>query len=507
MRVLTARRLSRPISFGIAAMLFLFVVLSGLLIGASQWVPLVALLLFGGFACLLLLGARGVDDRHGWLLLGCWGVMLLSPVLRHLSGVPVGYVLEFVLFGLAVASARRLLLEASHDRALKLLLVLLAGHFLIALLSTLFGRSKLIASLWQFQYNLKWPLMFGLALFVVWGAGVEGAVRRIVLYSAAFLVPVVLLEVVAPGVYTKVFGISTDSNLNPILGSDLRQRGPFANAGNLAMVSALLSAGAIAQVVAGRSRKWLLLAAVYGAIVFFTGQRQELFALAVCALLFLVFVFRQHVHVLAVAMAIGLAGGVAACVYLEYVPLERTLIQWGVIDGIIPYSERAILTMKGIEVAQSYFPLGSGLGTYGGAGAQKFDLSLFVDLGFGRYWWFLRGKFLLDTYWPNIAAETGFFGALLLAIFFVVTWSVLCIRAWRAVGTPHYGFAFLGLAALTLLILNTPSSQTLTDPRGAIVFWLLVGAAWRVTAPAVTAQAGYASIGAPGRGPWSSTPA
>jgi hypothetical protein len=137
--------------------------------------------------------------------------------------------------------------------------------------------------------------------------------------------------------------------------------------------------------------------------------------------------------------------------------------------------------MKGLAVAQQYFPLGSGLGTYGGAGAQKFDLSLFQDLGFGRYWWFMQGKFLVDTYWPNVAAESGLFGAAFLLAFFATMWIALLVRTWRLLGNAQIGFVFLGLCALTLLLLNSPSSQILTDPRGAIVLWTIIGASWRLT--------------------------
>jgi hypothetical protein len=281
----------------------------------------------------------------------------------------------------------------------------------------------------------------------------------------------------------KVFGLSTGFSSNQILGTDLRYRGPFGHSSTLAMVSALLSTAAMAQVLRGRSRWWGVLALGYGALVMFTGQRQELFALAACALLFALFHFRRHAVFVPLVLGAFAIVIVATFVYLDYVPLKTTLFQWGVIDGVIPYSERAILTMKGIAVAQHYFPLGSGLGTYGGAGAQKFDLSLFLDLGFGRYSWFNQGKYLLDTYWPNIAAESGFFGALLLLAFFALMWGTLFVRAWRAVGTEGDGFAFLGLAAFTLLIMNTPSSQSLTDPRGAIVLWILIGAAWRMTSP------------------------
>ena len=468
---------------------FAFFILTALLIGASQWILLAGFLLLGAFVALILVSGRTIEDRSGWMLIAGWIAMLLTPALRNLSGLPVGYVLELLIFGLALASIRVLWRMAAADRALRLLLILLCLHFFLALLSTYFGRSKTAAALWQLQYNLKWPLMFGLGLLAVWSDRTERVVRKVAAYSWLFLVPVVVFEIAMPGAYMKVFGLSTDSNLNPVLGTDLRHRGPFANAGNLAMVSALLSTAAMAQVLNGRSRWWGVLALGYGALVIFTGQRQELFALATCALLFVMFHFRRHM--VFVPLVLGAAAIVMAAtfIYLDYVPLKSTLIQWGVIDGVIPYSERFILTMKGIAVAWHYFPLGSGLGTYGGAGAQRFDLSLFSDLGFGNYWWFIQGKFLLDTYWPNIAAESGFFGAVLLLAFFALMWGALLIRAWRSAGSEGYGFAFLGLASVTLLVMNTPSAQTLTDPRGAIVFWILIGAAWRMTSPAARSTA------------------
>jgi hypothetical protein len=221
-----------------------------------------------------------------------------------------------------------------------------------------------------------------------------------------------------------------------------------------------------------------------------SGQRQELFALGVTLILIAGIHWRRYLYLLAVAA--GLAGSivVVGLVYFEHVPMQRTLAKWGLVDGLTPLSERAILTTKGVEVAQQFFPFGSGLGTYGGPGAQKNDLSLFMDLGFARYWWFRQGKFLVDTYWPCIIAESGFFGALALFIFFMLMWATLLRRAWYAVDTPAHALSLLALAAMTLLLANTPSSPILTDPRGAIVFWLIIGAAWRATAPE-GAQSGH----------------
>jgi hypothetical protein len=38
------------------------------------------------------------------------------------------------------------------------------------------------------------------------------------------------------------------------------------------------------------------------------------------------------------------------------------------------------------------------------------------------------------------------------------------------------------LGALSLLLLNSPSSAILTDPRGAFLFWLFIGCGWRIAA-------------------------
>jgi hypothetical protein len=36
------------------------------------------------------------------------------------------------------------------------------------------------------------------------------------------------------------------------------------------------------------------------------------------------------------------------------------------------------------------------------------------------------------------------------------------------------------------MLANSPSSILLTDPRGSSIFWFLIGAAWRASAPKST---------------------
>ena len=459
------------------------ILLTSLVLGAGEWVILGGIVVLGVTLAIFLLGWRGVEDRRGWLLAGGWCVMLLAPALNNVSGLPVGYVLELVVFGLMSASVHGIWDLARRDRTLRLLIILLLLHFAVALLSTVIGRSHPLAALWQLQYNLKWPLMFGLGVLLVWNGRVDNIMRGLIAWSWVFILPALVLEIVQPAIHSEIFGPYTDNAVNPFFGVGTRHRGPFFHAGSLAITSALLAAGASVQLLGGRGRSWGVVALLYFAILLSSGQRQELFALVITLILMAWIHWRRHLYLLIVTAGIVSVLAVTSLAYFEHVPMRATLVQWGFIDSIAPLSERAILTTKGVEVAERFFPLGSGLGTYGGPGAQKNDLSLFIDLGFGRYWWFRQGKFLVDTYWPCIIAESGFFGAVLLMIFFTLMWGTLLRRAWKSAGTPGSSLGLLAVSALTLLLGNTPSSPMLTDPRGAIVFWLIIGAAWRATVP------------------------
>lgn len=424
---------------------------------------------------------RSFTDRRGWLLPVVWGLMLVTTGIQHVSGLPVGYLMELLLFGLGITICLNFWKRVEEDRLLGLLLLLWLLHSGLGLLSTVLGRSQLMAAVWQLQYNLKWPLMFGLGLLVARGETGELRLRQLLSWSWVVLLACIVLEIAWPGGHEMLFDVPPDLHPNPILGFGLRYRGPFFHSGYLALSCALLVSACLALALAGRGRRWLWLALVYGGLALLSGQRQELFALAVCIAIFLLLAGRRHGY-LFLLLGIFLGGIVlAGGMFLDQMPGEAVLAQWGLIEGTGTLSERAILSLNGVQVAERYFPLGSGWGTYGGVGAQKFDQSLFVELGFGRYWWFRRGLFLVDTYWPGVVAETGFAGAASLLLLFLLLWGGLfrrCLEALRQ--GQHVALCATGLAAATLLLLNSPTSAVLTDPRGALLFWLLIGAAWRI---------------------------
>ena len=457
--------------------------LLGLLIGAELYV-LIALL-GGGLLALPLLyaGVFGIEDRSGWLFAATVGVMLIAFA-GTWHGVPVGYLMEAAIFGFMLSSVRKLWQLARDDGALRCVLALFALYLACAVASTLLGRSNRIAALWQLQYNLKVPLAFALGMLIVYNERTAATLRLVVGATWPFFLFFVLAEAAVPGIYSKIMGASTDYHVNPVLGLSVRLRGPFSHSGYLAMYAAVMAAAACVIWMQGRGRKWLLVTAIYCGMLVASGQRQETLALVlVFGLLFCIGNRRRPV--LLAMTAFVLLGALAfAGMWMEHMPFGDLAAEWS--GSARHLSERAILTQNGLIVADRYFPLGSGLGTYGGAGAQKFDLSLFVELGFTRYWWFRQGLFTVDTYWPSVMAESGYFGALLMLLTFVAIWWVLLRRSLRADGEGRT-VLLMALSGITLLLANSPTSAAISDPRGAMLVWLLAGCAWRWSVPLAAA--------------------
>lgn len=469
-------------------------VVLALLIGISAWMPLAAGLVLVAGVALLLLGLGTVPQGllRSLLVLAAV-VVLVSPLSQQHLKLPVGYVLELVLFSLALGALLQARVNMGQDRALRWLGGLFVLYLALGVLSSVFGRSHWVAGLWQFQYNLKWMAMFLVGTLLVWDARSERVLRWILLTLWLPLLAFVLLEWFAPALHRQLFGVPTDNQINPLLGALRRFRGPLLHSGYLALMSATLAWFCVVFALRQRQWRWAWLAVPYAVLLIAAGQRQE--TLGIClalALLATLQLRRQGPLLLVVALLLG-GAAVSLALLFDYVPLSDLLAQWGAGDQLAPLSERAILSKQGLGVANANWPLGSGLGTYGGAGAQKFDQSLFVELGFGRYWWFREGKFLVDVYWPSVAAESGWLAAVALATCFGIVFFGLLRRLLRL---PQGDTALmLALGGLLILLSNTPSSAIITDPRGSFLLWLVIGAAWRGSQGALAAPAAMAGGG------------
>ncbi|GAB2873009.1 hypothetical protein GCM10027277_47850 [Pseudoduganella ginsengisoli] len=462
----------------VSGLFFLTAIFLGLLIGAEQHILTALFLLLVLSLPMFYLAIFGFVDQRG-VLLGCgFALMFVSQMLQN-RGIPAGYLMEALIFLFMLSSLREAFKVAAADSTLRWIIALFLAYFALSLLSTVMGRSHWRGAVWQLQYNLKWPLMFALGMLMASPDQAQVVLRRFIMWSWLFFLPFLVFELAAPGLFIKLFGYAEDVHVNPLLGFSHRLRGPFSHSGYMALMCGLLASGAAACWLQHLGRRWLVLALIYTAMAISTGQRQELMSLVLVYGLFAVMAGRRHAGWIAMGAIVGVTMLAAALMVMNHNPFDEIMRQWGA-GRTSELSERAILTQAGMRIADQYFPLGSGLGTYGGAGAQRFDHSLFLDQGFSRYWWFRQGIFLVDTYWPSVAAETGYPAMFLLLASFMLLWCTLLRRA-LTVPPAERPLVLTALAAMTLLLANSPTSAIVTDPRGAFVFWLVVGCAWRAS--------------------------
>lgn len=91
---------------------------------------------------------------------------------------------------------------------------------------------------------------------------------------------------------------------------------------------------------------------------------------------------------------------------------------------------RIRLTLDSVNLANSYFPFGTGFATFGSAIAAEHYSPLYTMLGYE----YLHGgssatpKFLSDTFWPTVLAQNGWIGAIafigiVLSLMYITFWS------------------------------------------------------------------------------------
>lgn len=121
------------------------------------------------------------------------------------------------------------------------------------------------------------------------------------------------------------------------------------------------------------------------------------------------------------------------------------------IEGIEREFPRPMAFLKGAEIANEYFPLGTGWGTFGTYYAVKVYSPVYIKLGWENHSMLGRvngPQFLMDTYWPGIYAEAGWIG--LVGIIIIMGALLFCIlnmfkfdKKIYAASLLAYGFMFI----------------------------------------------------------------
>jgi hypothetical protein len=413
-------------------------------------------------------------------------MFLLLPLVHKLSGIILYGYFQAAVMAFGVLGLTHLWQTVRGSVVLKLSTAAFVGFLLLAAISTFYvSRSTWYAALYQLTSDLKFPMALALGLYLASKADVAGLLDRVIPIFIAVSMVFILFQWSAPGAYMATFkGAAPLESAYFFLPS--RATAIFHHSSLLAAVATMLAIHCAARCFTNGRRAgvaWLNYAGLV-LLLLMSMQRQEIFAFVlVCAGLYLA-AGRKIGKRTVIAIVLSVAA-LIAFVLLFWSSFSDEALQWGIGSHHMANHPRAQLYIGALQIAKTYFPFGSGFGTYGGAGAANYDLSMFYRLGFGHYWWFKKEDFLLDTYWSNSLAEAGYFGALLLLLHYFLFLLHMVKRLFVSRSTQAKSAWLCAAGSFSWVLMVSPTSPAFQEMRliflPALMFGMAVAADKKVS--------------------------
>ncbi len=478
----------RSISLAPASLLagvLLAALLLGTALGIQLYLP-AAVLVAGlaataGYAWYLFLAVRKAQSD-----IPLWGLLLsgllLIPLSQAVVGVKLNFTAELILFAaspIAIVAAWKTLRWTTRERVF---VAAFLAYLVWQVLVSIFGRSGLLPAAYQFVTNLKPFALLLLGFSLAWHSSTERAFWFVVRWAWVYIGLLVVLQVVSPATYLSNFGgnLLVDQTPNPLLPFFTRMQGPFEHSSVLATFSIQFVLLSACRAWVLREWRYAIFAVPYLILAVLSGQRQEIFVFLIALLILWVSV-RYRAGLLQI-LSLSLAGSIFALIVLWPIlgeNFQNELALWRTSGSFGAEGVRSALYDAAFRIASDNAPLGSGLGTFGGPGAVRFDQSLYVEAGLGRFWWFQRGLFLQDSIWACYIAEQGWIGAVWLAGLFAAVLASAAATYRIAVSPDERMYALIAVAVLVYALLVSPTAFVITDPVTGLLSFVIVGMAYR----------------------------
>jgi O-antigen ligase len=299
------------------------------------------------------------------------------------------------------------LYKKANSISLKKLAIYFFGYILISLISSI--RTFDGYALGQMLLNLKFPLLlFCFYLLDMSKINIKMLERKF-LYLMFFNSFFIILELIYPSLHRSIFSGAINNTI--IQGTNItRYTGFFIHPAAMGVFASLGLLWGTANQLNNHNRVslYLILFSLFSLI--FSGQRMEL---AAC-LAILLFVFSTKIvnkKILRVILLTLLF--IFAVFLLLYFQKISSFNDNLINDG----HARSVLYKGAYSLANEFFPLGSGLGTYGSSMSLSNENAMYQHLGISSYWWFEGSSFLTDTHWAMTIGESGYIGALFYLLF------------------------------------------------------------------------------------------
>ncbi|MBV6319947.1 hypothetical protein [Duganella violaceipulchra] len=480
-----ARRKRSGAPVALVILLVLSTVFFSLLVGVGGGIFAVAALL--PVALFFVMAMTGSFSSFHFGGEGAFWAIFLSVVgtafLDTISPVHTRGLVTVILMLLSFMAARGLRVFIGESSMGKAMVLLIGVFFITGLAGAIHSHPHLRATLYQAAYNLKLPLMIGLGFAVTLG---DRSLRRFWRVQQAVLFISVLgclFQLASPHLYHMVArGGANLGGANPLIPFLPLMAGPFSHPGVMAFTASLFFCLFVVRQLCGDGNRWenyFTMAGFLG-IMLISGERQETFDGLIAALI-LVFISRVRYSIRAM-VAVSLLVVVAAATLLAALGEDR-VTRMAAEHGLAPSTHalempRAIMYNDAFYLARREFPLGTGFGTYGGDASKNFDRSVYESLGYHRYWWYRADLYLLDTYWPNLFAESGFLGGGAVLLFAMMMLGYALYQAWRVTDPGARLWWRMALVGQLLAFGSALTGPSYGDPSTVGVPFLFFGMAY-----------------------------
>jgi hypothetical protein len=400
-------------------------VIVGLLVWAAYAAPAVAIL--AAFTAVVAVGLF-VTPKFALAVIGIF--LVLQPVLVNVAGTvetPLGLALHRLHQAFAVAAVFRIMFFLGWERVNRRLRrwFWLTVLFLAAGLgSAVIARVPVQTMALGAFLAVKFQVFLLLALTIPWSERDCERIMRVALWLGPLVLASGVLVWLAPPDVQNLFIDTTAEGEGIVLREGLNaMQGIFSHPGVFGWAAAVTGCYALAALLAGRtawraSGTLSLGASLLG--ILGSLRRKPLGALPVAALYGVMRLAKGRRRWAVITVFTVLAGGGALVLANRLEAAYKDAQNY--VDPEGTTMPRILLYVTGAEIANARFPLGAGFGRFGGY-ASILDYSpLYDEYGLSRMYGlsFDNPMYAMDTYWPHIAAETGWVGAAILLVFFLL---------------------------------------------------------------------------------------
>lgn len=125
-------------------------------------------------------------------------------------------------------------------------------------------------------------------------------------------------------------------------------------------------------------------------------------------------------------------------------------------------SARAVLLSTSIEIANDYFPLGTGFGTFGSYFSGESYSPVYEMYGINDIWGLRQENpnFISDSFWPMVLGQFGYIGALLYMLCIVIIY----IKLQKSYSIEEKNIYTSKILILTFLIISATAESAFVNP-------------------------------------------